>query len=180
MPVWIVVSYLIVSACCVFSVARLYRRQRKGSALSALSAYLSYTLAFLAIWIFGLIVPSYLILLTMLTVLLACAVGDYLGYYERSKIFDRYLHAYGSFSFALFSYCVLDDLTQVGGSKIFRALCVFLIGNTLGALFELIEARHDTKSKVKSQKGLKDTDMDMLSNMIGSVLAGVFAYVWLL
>ena len=54
-----------------------------------MSTYISYSLAFFAIWIFKLTVPSYLILLTMLAVLLACFVGDYLGYYMRSKTFDR-------------------------------------------------------------------------------------------
>ncbi len=73
-----------------------------------MSTYISYSLAFFAIWIFKLTVPSYLILLTMLAVLLACFVGDYLGYYMRSKTFDRFLHVYGSFSFALFTYCILD------------------------------------------------------------------------
>lgn len=180
MPIWIVICYLAVSAGCLFSVAGLYRKRKKQNAKAALSAYLSYTVVFLAIWIFMLTVPSYLLLLTMLVVLLACFFGDYLEYYTQSKTFDRYLHVFGSFSFALFTYGVLDDLVEVGGSKTFLALCVFLIGNTLGALFELIEAHHDTKNKVKSQKGLKDTDMDMLSNLIGSVLAGAFAYFQLL
>lgn len=180
MPIWVVVCYVIVSAGCIFAIAGLYEKRKKQIAKSALSAYLSYTLVFLAIWIFKLTVPSYLILLTMLAVVLACFFGDYLGYYTRSKTFDCYLHVYGSFSFALFTYCLLDDVMEVGGSKIFLALSVFLIGNTLGALFELIEAGHDARNKIKSQKGLRDTDMDMLSNLIGSVLAGVFAYVRLL
>lgn len=180
MPVWVVICFLIVSAGCIYSIAGLYRKKKKQLALSALSTYGSYALVFFAIWIFKLTVPSYLILLTMLTVLAACLIGDYLGYYSRSKTFDRYLHAFGSFSFALFTYCILDDLVEVGGSRIFLALFVFLIGNTLGAIFELIEAGHDVRNKVKSQKGLRDTDMDMFSNLIGSVLAGVFAYVRLL
>ncbi|MGI6261320.1 MAG: hypothetical protein ACOYJR_05715 [Acutalibacteraceae bacterium] len=88
------------------------------------------------------------------------------------------LHAFGAFSFSLFLYCILDDFIPTGGSLLFRSLFIFLLGNTLGVFFELLEMLHDTKKKKesKSQKGLRDTDMDMIFNLFGSAPAGLFAY----
>jgi len=41
-------------------------------------------------------------------------------------------------------------------------------GNTLEIIFELIETKNNTKTDVKSQKRLKETNMDILFNIIGS------------
>lgn len=180
MPIWVIICYIIVSLLCIFAIAKLFGKETKEYAKSALSTYIVYTLIFLAVWIFKITVPSYTLLLTMATILLACFFGHYLGGYTRSKTFDRYLHAFGAFSFSLLTYCILRHFIETGSSKIFQALFIFTIGNTLGVIFELIEASHDAKNPIKSQKGLKDTDMDMLFNLIGSFLAGIFAYFWLL
>lgn len=180
MDVWIIISYGIVSAFCIFSVVKLFSKKKKVYAKSALATYLFYTAVFLALWIFNIKVPSYQLLLTMLTILGACFFGHYLECYTKSKTFDRYLHGFGSFSFSLLTYSVLSHFIETGGSLLFQALFVFLIGNTLGVIFELVEMRHDRKTRVKSQKGLIDTDMDMLFNLFGSILAGIFAYFWLL
>lgn len=183
MDVWILISYGIISALCIFSVVQLFSKKKNVYAKSALSTYLFYTVVFLALWIFHIKVPSYMLLLTMLTILGACFFGHYLEGYTKSKTFDRYLHAFGSFSFSLLTYSILSHFIDTGGSLLFQALFVFLIGNTLGVIFELIEMHHDKKIRVKnvkSQKGLKDTDMDMLFNLFGSILAGIFAYFWVL
>lgn len=180
MPLWIIISFFIISALCIFSVFKLFGSSEKEHAKSARSTYIFYTIIFLAIWVFGLSVPAYTLLLSMLTVFTTCFIGHYLGFYTRSKTFDRYLHAFGAFSFSLLIYCILANLINTDASKLFQAIFIFLLGNTLGVFFELIEAKHDTKTNIKSQKGLKDTDMDMLFNLIGSMVAGVFAYFWLL
>ncbi len=179
MPSWIIVSYLICSAAIIFAIVRLFARGNKPYAKAGVMVYLVYTLLFAAIWIFSLPVPSFLIFLTMLTALACCFCGYYLDLYNHSPyVFDRSLHAFGAFSFSLTAYCIIAGVTQPGGSLLFRALFVFCIGNTLGAVFELLEAAHDSKKNVpvKGQKGLQDTNMDMLFNAIGSLLAGVFSY----
>lgn len=190
MPVWLIICYGIVSALCIFSTVKLFQSKKKEYAKSALAVYIFYTAIFLAVWFLKIAVPPYLLLLTMLTVLGACFFGHYLDLYTKSKTFDRYLHGFGSFSFALLTYSILVHYIEAGGSLLFRALFVFLVGNTLGVFFELIEMRHDKKTTQKrrekpknaelSQKGLMDTDMDMLFNLFGSALAAIFAYFWLL
>lgn len=181
MPGWIVFSYLVVAGFCVFSIIKLFAAGKKPYAKAALSTYVFYTIVFLTIWIFKIAVPAYTLLLTMLTILGACFFGHYLGGYTKSRTFDRYLHGFGAFSFSLFAYCILDDFIDTRSSTLFQAIFIFFAGNTLGVFFELIEMLHDRKGdEPKSQKGLQDTDMDMLFNLIGSLLAGVFGYFWLL
>ncbi len=179
MPVWIIIAFAVFSALVLYAAAALNKKGQKQPAKAALSAYLTFTLLFLIIWIFSFSVPSYIILLAMAAVFINCFCGYYLDLYNRSKVFDRYLHAYGSFSFALFVYCLIQNLFETGGSKSYQSLFVFAVGMTLGEIFELIEAAIDQKKGANAQRGLKDTDTDMLGNLIGSLLAGVFAYFFL-
>lgn len=152
MPSWIIVSYLICFAAIIFAIVRLFARGNKPYAKAGVMVYLVYTLLFAAIWIFSLPVPAFLIFLTMLTALAYCFCGYYLDLYNHSPyVFDRSLHAFGAFSFSLTAYCIIAGVTQPGGSLLFRALFVFCIGNTLGAVFELLEAAHDSKKMSRSR-----------------------------
>jgi len=49
----------------------------------------------------------------------------------------------------------------------------------LGAVFELIEAAADAKNGTNNQRGLQDTNMDILGDLIGSLLAAVIVYLFL-
>lgn len=118
MPVWILICYLIVSVFVIFAIVRLYGRGEKVHAKSALTQYAAYTIIFIALYFFHLSVPSYALLLTMLTVLLSSFCGHYLGYYTRFGTFDRYLHAFGTFSFSLMIYCIINSLLETGGIQI--------------------------------------------------------------
>lgn len=182
MPLWIVLVYAVVLAFGIFGAVRLIQANKPAYAKAVLVTYVFYTTVFALVWILKIVVPPYLLLLTMLTVWGSCFLGHYRQLYNTSKVFDRYLHAFGTFSFALFTYCVLDDFLQTGGSQIYQALFVTLLGNTLGVIFELTEMLHDLKkqNEPRCQKGLLDTDMDQLFNLGGSILAGLFAYLWIL
>lgn len=179
MPLWVTIIYLIFSGLFIYAIAKLFGKKEKRPAISSLTIYILISIVFLAIWIFDLKVPHYIILLTMLSVFMTCFFGLYMEWFSRSKVFDRYVHALTSFSVALLTYCLIENLFVEGGSNAFRAVFVFTIGMTLGATFELIEAAHDTKSNIKDQKGLKDTNADLIADLIGSLLAGVFAYIFL-
>lgn len=169
------------SALCIFAAVRLFLAHKPDYGKSILGVWLFYTAVFFSIWIFQISVPPYLLPLTMLTVLGSCYLGYYLRLYDTSRVFDRYLHAFGTFSFALLTGCILDDFLTTGGSTLYRALFIVLLGNTLGVLFELTEMLHDSKKRMpKSQRGLRDTDLDLLFNLIGSILAGGFAYFLIL
>jgi hypothetical protein len=84
------------------------------------------------------------------------------------------------FAYSLLLFSTLTAL--VGGtiSRLYAALFVFTIGLTVGVAVEVFEFVSDrwSKSPIRHQKGLRDTNMDMASDAIGSVLAGFYAYLF--
>lgn len=176
MPVWLIIAFVVFSAFVLYGFGALTKKQKKQSAKATIVSYVFFTLIFLAIWIFAFSVPPYVILLSIVAVFIHCFCGYYMDLYNRSQVFDRYLHAFGSFAFSLLIYCLIQNLFETGGSRAFQSLFVFSVGMTLGVVFELLEAAIDAKSNAGAQRGLQDTNADMLGNLIGCLLAGIFAF----
>lgn len=131
--------------------------------------------------IFGIGVPYLIRCLVILAVFIHVFFGYFKDWYMRSITFDRYLHAFGSFAYALFFYNLLLRLTNASvNPKLFGAVMVVLTGIALGAVFEISEYFIDRKMPVKTQRDLKDTDLDLIFDVLGSVVAGVAAYLFLL
>lgn len=158
---------------------KLYRQKEPQLAKAVARTCASFALLFFSILLFRLQVPYWTILLTMVATFISGFFGIYKRMYYRSIVFDRYLHAYGTFSFALLWFYLLDHFLLMGGSPLFLAVFVFLLGNTLGVIFELLEFGHDLKhaNTIKAQHGLKDTDMDMLYNLFGSMGAALVIFL---
>jgi hypothetical protein len=116
-------------------------------------------------------IPEYVLILIMATLFIHNYIGYYKNQYNESKMFDRLLHCLGSFSFALLFYYIIIDLTKAQTGKIFMMIFVFVLGIALGTLFELLEYFKDKKNSIKAQKGLNDTNVDLLCDVIGSAFA---------
>ncbi len=180
MPLWLIILFIVFSLLLIYAAADLFKKGKKQFEKAVVSSYISYALIFAAVWIFRLSIPPYLIFLTMLSIFIVAFFGYYRAWFNRSKVFDRYVHVLTPFSFALFAYCVIQNLFLTGGSKAFQSLFIFTIGTSLAILNELLEAAIDARSNANNQRGLKDTNTDLLSSFIGSLLAGVFSYLFLL
>lgn len=131
--------------------------------------------------IFGIGVPYLLRILVVVTLFVHNFIGYYLKRYTRSMMFDRYLHAGGSFAFALFLYSFLSLLT--GGSaapRLFAAVMVAFTGIAAGAVFEIDEFFIDQRAGIEAQRSLKDTMTDLICDVIGSALAAVAAFFFML
>ncbi len=104
--------------------------------------------------------------------------GEYLELYLNKKHYDRVLHGFGTFAFTLFAYSIiLKTLLPISEPKLYTTLFVAFLGVTLGAIFELLEFTIDLIFKSKSQPGLKDTDVDLVSDLVGAILASLtFAF----
>ncbi|MGI5849346.1 MAG: hypothetical protein ACOX8Q_04695 [Christensenellales bacterium] len=104
--------------------------------------------------------------------------GYYLKLFERSKTFDRYVHAYSSFSYSLLAYSTLSNLIDMRASKVLTALFIVTLGISLGVFTEIAEFLSDKRKKLGAnlQKGLVDTNFDLIFDSLGSLAAGVFAY----
>jgi hypothetical protein len=136
-----------------------------------------YIIYLLTLCIFFIRVPYFVLSLATITIFLHTYVGLYLDMYRKSKIYDRYLHGFGSFSFALLLYLTLSGITVPGGTVVYRAVFVASIGIASGAVFEIVEFLHDLKSKTDMQRGLIDTDFDLIFDVIGSAAAAILAAI---
>lgn len=177
---WIVFALL--GAIQLFAVCQFARKKQKALIKTVLSAYLPFAAFFLVVMLFSLRIPQAVLVFAMCAQLSHCFLGYYLRLYERSKVFDRYNHAGSTFAYALLAYCTLAALFGEASPKMLAALLVTTLGVTLGVFVEILEFICDAKGKVgiKMQKGLKDTNFDLVFDAAGAAAAGVFAYFFLL
>ncbi|WP_418627036.1 hypothetical protein [Anaerosinus sp.] len=118
----------------------------------------------------------YIRLLMMLTLFCDAFFGYILNLYEQSFLFDKILHMFGTYSFSLFAYALVMQLQKnhpVNRSvKFILAMC---IGITLGTMYEISEFIGDNISHPNppNQPSLLDTDVDLIGDLIGAVIAGI-------
>lgn len=117
-----------------------------------------------------------IISLVLITFIGHSLIGQYLNVYKSSKYYDRFLHAFGSLSFSLFFYSIINNITlHPTKSKFYVSIFVATIGISLGCIFEVCEFILDSTTNSKNQHGLKDTNFDMISDIIGATIAGIVA-----
>lgn len=126
----------------------------------------------------GLHVRVSVLALAFIAVLGHLVAGNYWNYYDRSRHFDRYWHAFGSLAFSLFGYSVLKQtvshyVSRVAVPKFYTVVAVSTIGISLGCLFEIYEFILDSVCHTHHQHGLTDTDVDLIADVIGAVSAGI-------
>jgi uncharacterized membrane protein YjdF len=126
---------------------------------------------------YGIEIKSYIRVLVMTMIISDSFFGLYLDLYSSSTVFDKIQHIFGSYAFALFAYNLICQLTQPVISRAFRFILVISLGLSIGALYEITEFIGDltAKPKVPSQTSLLDTDLDLIADAIGSLLAAVHA-----
>lgn len=110
-------------------------------------------------------------------------VGEFLDFYHRSKRYDRYLHAFGTFICAWFVYLLIDRAFSTPVlPKGYTGIYIACVGVTLGVLCELLEWIIDFASKSrranKNQHGLADTDFDLFADVIGAIAAGFLSLLF--
>ncbi|SHJ33305.1 hypothetical protein [Propionispora hippei] len=119
---------------------------------------------------------NYVRALIVITVVADSYIGGYLGYYMTSQIFDKALHLFGTYSFALFFYILLAQLIiRQPVNRLFTCLFIICLGISLGVVYELLEFAVDTINKplIPGQASLVDTDLDLLADTVGAVIAAV-------
>lgn len=119
---------------------------------------------------------NYLRGLIFITLISHSLIGEYYRAYYMTTDFDSALHFLGTFTFALFTYELLVTYVKISSShpSLLAFLLVALLGVSLGTLFELIEFSLDLLFNAKTQYSLIDTDFDLLFDLLGAILAGVF------
>ncbi len=119
-------------------------------------------------------VKHYIKAFVIITAILHNSFGQYFNLYMISNWFDKALHVFGTFSFSLFCYSIMDSTASFfSKSKIFIFILITSIGITIGVFLENLEFILDNIFKTKNQHGLVDTNLDLIFNIFGAALAGI-------
>lgn len=112
-------------------------------------------------------------------VLLAIASDSFLGYglalYNLSPYYDRLQHIFGDCLLALFTLAFVLQAIQVEVPKVIQVILAFSLGMSIGGLYEVLEFLSDyfLDPRIPNQPDLIDTDLDLISDALGAVLAGL-------
>ncbi|AFS79491.1 hypothetical protein Curi_c24960 [Gottschalkia acidurici 9a] len=129
---------------------------------------------------FKLYISTYSRIILIITAIGHTLCGQYLGFYEKSKYFDKGLHLFGTYAVTYFAYSFLNLITRKQIVSRFREfIFIVCIGMSLGALFETCEFFIDVIAHPKpaSQSGLVDTNLDLIFNYFGAILAGIHLFL---
>ena len=178
--VWAVFTALI--AVEGYVIFRFFKMREWALMKAVIPPFLLYAAFFLAAHFFRLKIPEAVMIFTMLSVFSHTFLGFFLRLYGKTKTFDRFGHALSSFAFSQAAYFTLTSLFSEAIPKLLAAIIIGALGITLGVFVEIIEFVLDSRKKkeLKLQKGLKDTNFDLIADVIGSAAAGAFASLLLL
>lgn len=126
---------------------------------------------------YGLYMHNYVRVAMVLTLLSDGFFGYYLNLYATSVIFDKILHIFGTYAFSLFAYVLTVQLLTHPVKRSFKYILVFCLGLSMGAFYEVLEFLTDAISQPvpPSQPSLLDTDLDLISDIIGANLSATHA-----
>lgn len=162
----------------IYVSVKFVRLKSKGEVWETLILFFIFCVFGILKSVYKLEIHEYILALVIVTFIGHSFLGRGVNLYNSSKHFDRYLHAFGAFSFALFAYAlILAFIRPAVYTDVLAAILVFALGVTLGTLLEMVEFFGDSISKSKGhQRGLLDTDHDLLADIFGSLAAGLFVF----
>lgn len=129
-------------------------------------------------YIYRLKVNYYVRLAVIIAIMSDSFCGFYLNLYVTSPTFDRIQHIFGIFAVSLFFYSIMTYFMKTAiETRWIKFVFVAAIGMAVGSLNEIIEFAADTimNPQILNQPSLEDTDLDLISNTIGAIFAGIFA-----
>jgi len=121
-------------------------------------------------------ISYYIRLAVVIAIISDSFFGFYFNFYVTSPVFDRIQHVFGAYALALFFYAILTHfMHETFEIRWIRFVFVAAIGIAAGSLYEVMEFAVDTimKPQILNQPSLQDTDLDLISNTIGSLFAGI-------
>lgn len=175
----IILMTIIFSTVTMFICISLFIKKKYKMLPETIAIYILYIIFLLIQYKLNFQVRPIIIMLVLITCIGNSLIGKYLNVYNTSKYYDRFLHAFGAFSFSLFYYSILDNVIEhTIYPKAYISIFVASIGISLCCIFEIYEFIIDSITTSYNQPGLKDTNFDLISDVIGSVLAGIIS-IWI-
>ncbi|GAB6098711.1 hypothetical protein JCM16358_05900 [Halanaerocella petrolearia] len=123
---------------------------------------------------YNLYLNNYIRSISIITIIAHSILGRYLKLYKITSYFDILLHAFGTYSFTLFSYSLITELLPtILKQKHYKTIFIITLGISLGTIFEIIEFSLDImlNQTLKHQEGLTDTNTDLISDISGAIIA---------
>jgi hypothetical protein len=119
-------------------------------------------------------IPIYIRLITIISIISNDVLGDFLNLYVLSAFYDRLQHIFGTYSLTLWAYFVIQQFIKTKFTqKKFIIIFILSLSMALGTLYEIVEFFLDefTNPEVKNQPSLLDTDLDLISDFAGGIIA---------
>jgi uncharacterized membrane protein YjdF len=144
--------------------------------------YMRMASANLLIWVIYMIlekkenwkIPRYIRIITLLSITFNDYLGEYLNLYVTSSLYDRLQHIFGTYALTLWIFFVIQQFIQIKiTNQSLTFLLIISLALALGTIYELLEFIEDEvfKPKIKNQPSLLDTNLDLISDFIGGILA---------
>ncbi len=127
----------------------------------------------------GLEIHLFVRTITIAAIISDSLLGYYLNLYVSSPLYDRIQHIFGTYALALFCYAVITNTFRYTiTSRWMRYFFVIALGIGVGAVYEIFEFIADLlmKPQIPNQPSLLDTDLDLVSDLIGAFIAGIHAF----
>ncbi len=125
--------------------------------------------------------PFELDLLVTLSLFLHIFLGEGLEFYNRYWIWDKLLHVYGSGVIAIIAFVVVYSLHYTKKLRLTLPLIMlitFSFAMAMGAMWEIGEFLVDVTFGKHAQKGLTDTMVDLIDDLIGGVIVAVMGALY--
>ncbi|TCX51727.1 MULTISPECIES: hypothetical protein [unclassified Dehalobacter] len=170
-----IISLILFSTLILITVRSFLARKHLKILLGLIITYIGFLFF---IWLenkFGFEIYDFVLILVTITIFAHFYFGENLRLYYKTKYFDRYLHLFGTMAFTLCLYLIIiRTLKPVMSPNSVIFVFVVALGALIGVIFELCEFTADMIFKTKKQRGLIDTDVDLIFDIIGATLAGSF------
>lgn len=123
----------------------------------------------------GIFITNFTRISVIISLLANSFLGVYLRLYTTSFYFDKLLHIFGTFSFTIFAFFIAEKKGYFTGITNFMTfIFILLSGSFLGTVFEIGEYIFDLVFKTVNQGGVADNNIDLMCNILGAALAGLF------
>lgn len=121
-------------------------------------------------------IPISIRILVVFSILSNGLIGVVLNLYHTTAYFDNVQHAVTSYAVSIWAYYLLQQFAGVViTSKKLHFVIIVCLALSIGASYEIFEFSldHIIKTKNKNQFSLYDTDLDLIANLIGGVIAAI-------
>ena len=130
---------------------------------------------------YNIVLPFELDLLITLSIFLHTFMGEGLDFYSKYWLWDKFLHIYGSAVTAVLAFITVYSLHYSRKLRLtlpLIGLFTFTFSMAMGAVWEIGEFAVDALFGTQAQKGLMDTMIDLINNLIGGLVVAGLAVIY--